>query len=188
MASALLFALLLASANAGEAPAAARDVTPAAVPEGEVPAGAPTDDYQFVAWCHGALLGHMDLYTKVKPELDKVSPGGNDDAQMKAGRDYIALYEQALSATEKADPRALHQQGLDAEAKGKRIWLPAQATDDRTRMWSWLLWELPGRCETAAKRLVQRADLFGVALRNDPAPGTEAAKPAPAAPALRGSK
>ena len=187
MAPALILALLLASTNA----AAAAKAAPA--PEGDVPAGAPTDDYQFVAWCHGALTGHMALYNQVKPELDKVSPGGDDTAQMAAGKDYLALYEQALSATEKADPRALHQQGVDAETKGRRIWAPAQATDDRTRMWSWLLWELPGRCETAAKRLVSRADLFGVALRNDAASPGDAppAAPAPAAdpsPSLRGSQ
>ncbi len=33
-------------------------------------------------------------------------------------------------------------------------------------MWSWLMWELPPRCEIAAQRLEKDAPLLGQALKN----------------------
>ena len=34
--------------------------------------GAPTDDYQFVAWCYGALSGYLDLHDEVMPEVTRI--------------------------------------------------------------------------------------------------------------------
>lgn len=165
MAVAALFALALLAQDPA-APAA-----PAAPPiEGPIPPGAPEDDYGLVAWCHGALTGHMALYDTVKPELDKLSDDPSraelDREQMAAGRDYLALYARALEAAERASPRPLRQRGDAARKKGMGIWTPAaNATDPKTRMWSWLLWDLPGRCETAAKRLEERSLLAAPAVR-----------------------
>jgi hypothetical protein len=130
------------------------------------------DDYGFVAWCHGALSGHMELHDKVKPELDKVSPGGDDTEQTKAGRDYLAMYAKALTEAEKASPSNIHDRGVEANAAGYRIWSAARAAEPRTQMWSYLMWELPARCEIAAKRLQERSSLFGEALRSGGAPGS----------------
>src|SRR5437868_6380970 len=110
MVIASLFALALAAAPDGPIatspsarPPAAAPVMPAqpsassATPgrDPEIPASAPVDDYGFVAWCHGALSGHMELHDRVKPELDKVSPGGDDTELAKAGADYLTLYAKA---------------------------------------------------------------------------------------------
>ena len=177
-----LFALVLATAVSDEPiatspqakPAAAASpmaATPAAGPprDPEIPSSAPDDDYGFVAWCHGALSGHMELHDRVKPELNKVSPGHDDmDAdQLKAGMDYLALYARALKTAEAASPTAIHDRGVQADASGYRIWAAARAADPRTQMWSYLMWELPPRCEIAAKRLEERSTLFAAALKPD---------------------
>jgi hypothetical protein len=173
MVIASVLALALAAAEAPEAPPPAATAPAAAAPaaQPETPSGAPTDDYGFVAWCHGALAGHMELYSMVKPELDKVSPGGDDTEQMKAGRDYLDLYARAMRAAEQASPTNIKPRGEEAEAQGYRIWAAARAAEPRTQMWSYLMWELPARCETAARRLEARASLLGQALR----PGAGAA-------------
>jgi hypothetical protein len=179
------FLALVLAAAAPEGPVStAPDARPAATATGtpaqpaptgpvrdpEIPASAPTDDYGFVAWCHGALSGHMELHDRVKPELDKVSPGGDDTALAKAGTDYLALYAAALKEAEKASPTNIHDRGVEANAAGYRIWSAARAAEPRTQMWSYLMWELPPRCEIAARRLEQNSSLLGQALKSDVAP------------------
>ena len=136
--------------------------------DAEIPSSAPADDYGFVAWCHGALTGHMELHDRVRPELDKVSPGADDTKLTAAGEEYLALYARALKAAEKASPTNIHDRGEQADAAGYRIWAAARAAEPRTQMWSYLMWELPPRCEVVAKRLEERSTLFAEALR--PAP------------------
>jgi hypothetical protein len=162
---------------------AAADAPPVRDPE--IPPGAPTDDYGFVAWCHGALSGHMELRELVKDELDALSPGPSDDdaRQKEAGDQYLALYTRALRAAEKASPTALEQRGRAAAAGGYGMWSSSRNAEPRNRMWSYLNWELPGRCETVAKTLEERSSLFGEALREG---GTvrpvAAAEPEPSVP------
>ncbi len=179
---AYVFALALAQAQPAELPAAA----PSGVSAGDAdtPRGAPVGDYDFVAWCHGALTGHMALYTQVKPELTSIerpdevaTDEKNDHAQMVAGREYLALYTRALDGVDRAH-HGLVERRRAADAKGQAIWDAAKAADARTRMWSWLLWDLPGRCETAAKSLQTRAGMLA-ALRS-PAPSADAPIGAPA--------
>jgi hypothetical protein len=185
MVIASLFALALAAAPDGPIatspqarppaprPATSMPVQPpasAAAParDPEIPASAPTDDYGFVAWCHGALSGHMELHDRVKPELDKVSPGGDDTELAKAGADYLSLYATALKEAEAASPQNIHERGVEANAAGYRIWAAARAAEPRTQMWSYLMWELPPRCEIAAKRLAATSSLLGQALKAAP--------------------
>ena len=158
-----LLALALAAAS-GPA-AAAAPTAPARDPD--IPASAPSDDYGFVAWCHGALSGHMELQPMVKGELDSMSPAESDiDAKLQAaGKEYLALYERALRAAEKASPTPLQPQAQAASTRGYGIWTAARMADPRTRMWSYLMWELPPRCDIAAKRLEERSNLFAEALR-----------------------
>jgi len=181
MIPAFLFALVLAQA---QDPAAAPQETTATAPnpaadESDIPKGAPTDDFGLVAWCRGALTGHMALYPLVKPEMKSMEQPGEaaadekgDAAQMQAGRDYLALYARAMQAAEKADPK-LVARGLELRRQGEGIWTEAKAAAPRTRMWSWLMWDLPGQCEVSANRLVAAS----MAAHADPA-RTE--------PALRG--
>lgn len=206
MLSSLLFALALAQAApapAGPTPAAPADAAAApilAAPDDSgVPRGAPSDDYGLVAWCRGALTGHMALYTVVKPELKSIERPGevasderDDKAQLEAGRDYLALYHRAMMAAEKAHP-SLRERGETVMGQGEAIWTAVKAAPPRTRMWSWLMWDLPGRCEVAANRLETRSGLLGAAFKDNgaseaqPAADTApaAADPGVAAPVLR---
>jgi hypothetical protein len=161
MISALLLALVLGQAqDPAAAPPAPAPASSPAVDESDVPKGAPTDDYGLVAWCRGALTGHMALYPLVKPEMKSLErpnevadDAKSDAAQMQAGRDYLALYARAMQAAEKADPK-LVTRGLALRTQGEGIWTEAKAAAPRTRMWSWLMWDLPGECEVSANRLL----------------------------------
>ena len=161
----LLLAAALLQADPAVSPGATATAPAAAAPaaaapaESDTPNGAPVGDYDFVAWCHGALTGHMALYNLVKPELgsierpDEVAEDAKTDKlQMEAGRAYLALYTRALAGVDHGHGPLIARRHA-AEAQGARIWNAAKAADARTRMWSWLLWDLPGRCEIAAKRL-----------------------------------
>ena len=194
MVIASLFALALAAAEGPitTSPELRPDTSAAAPPppaaasapgrDPEIPSSAPTDDYGFVAWCHGALSGHMELNDRVKPELEKVSPGADDSKLMAAGEEYLALYASALKAAEKASPSNIHDRGEQADAAGYRIWAAARAAEPRTQMWSYLMWELPARCEIVAKKLQERSTLFAEALRPDPnAPKAAPPPPRPTA-------
>ncbi len=223
-----LFALVLAQADAPSADGAA---TPASAPsadagpvstsaapvESDIPRGAPADDFGLVAWCRGALTGHMALYQLVKPELRSIERPGevateakDDVEQMKAGRDYLALYRRAMLAAEKDSPTPIRPRGESLEAQGEAIWSGARTAEPRKRMWTWLMWDLPGRCEVAAKRLETHAGRKGgdaapvQAAEVAPTPGrpasprsiddalapgapaAQASDPAAAAPSLRG--
>jgi hypothetical protein len=103
----------------------------------------------------------MELYASVKDELNSVSPasGAGDEEQMEAGREYLALYARAMKAAEAASPKNIHALGVASDVQGKKIWAAAAAAEPRTRMWSWLMWELPPRCEIAAKRLEEKSNL-----------------------------
>ena len=225
--------LLAASLAAQDAPAAAPATPPAAAEPAAASAapaltGAPADDYGFVAWCRGALSGHMEVGASALPEIGRVQAekarrllegksGADaekirvsldkdaareaelDTEQQKAGRDYIALYQSALDAAEAAG--ADHARGEEATGQGYRIWSAARAAAPQTQMYSYLMWELPGRCETAARSLKSNSGLLGAAFKRaevpaapadtaptppasaPDAPGTDAAPPATVAPA-----
>jgi hypothetical protein len=184
-----LFALALMTAEPpAVAPAAS---APKVVPEDPVPPGAPSDDYGLVNWCTGALAGHMTLYRQVKPELDALPDSRPketatlDSEQMKAGRDYLTLYKRATDAAEKASPRNIGERGLTERRTGNAIWSTARSTTDRkSAMWTWLSWELPGRCETAAERLYEKSLLSAQALGVDLVGGSSAASQKPVVPQI----
>ncbi|MGZ3275562.1 MAG: hypothetical protein ACXU82_01240 [Caulobacteraceae bacterium] len=182
-----LFVLALMTAE----PAAVAPAAPKALVEEPVPAGAPSDDYGFVSWCSGALSGHMALYQQVKPELDSLpdskpkETAALDSEQMKAGREYLELYKKATGAAEKASPRAIGERGAAERQRGDAIWNTARSTTDRkAAMWTWLSWELPGRCETAAERLYEKSLLSAQALGIDLVGGSSAASNKPVTPAI----
>jgi hypothetical protein len=185
LASLLALALLTA-----ETPAATpAEAAPKALAEEPVPAGAPSDDYGFVSWCTGALAGHMALYEQVKPELDSLpdarpkETAALDAEQMKAGREYLELYKKATDAAEKASPRPIRDRGLTERQRGAGIWeLARKATDRKAAMWTWLSWELPGRCETSAERLYEKSLLSAQALGIDLVGGSSAASNKPVTP------
>ena len=140
----------------------------------------------------------MALYDQVKPELDGLerpdevaADAKSDKAQMQAGRDYLALYTRALNGVDKERPGPLFTRRKADEAQGAAIWEAAKGAAPRTRMWSWLLWDLPGRCETASKALqTSKGRLAALKSRASPLEGvaTSAVEPTGATvPATPGS-
>src|SRR4051794_24273883 len=97
-------------------PAAADAVAPPSAAETPVaespphPKGAPTDPYQFVAWCYGSLRGYLDLHDEVMPEVTRIEttfrpPGRKlaDDLKVyadmqKEGRVQLKQFQAALTA------------------------------------------------------------------------------------------
>ncbi len=209
MALALLFALALTAAEPPQAtPSSSQSVTvtpdsakaDASRPDGAtdkvptreeledaIPEGAPKEDYEFVAWCHGALAGQIELDPLVEKDMDAIEGKAKsakrraDDAEIaKEHKRYLALYEKALLAAEKASPTAIHDNGVAAELIGYKIWGPTRNKEPVWRMVDWGNWEVPPRCEKAAQRLFDRASLLGFALKSEGGDAPPAAAPAPA--------
>ena len=185
-----LFALALLAAEPPAVEPAPAPVASALADE-PVPDGAPADDYGLVSWCSGALAGHMALYDKVKPQLDALPDAAPQESaaldaeQMKAGREYLELYKKATDAAERASPRAINERGAAERQHGAAIWITASnAIDKKAAMWTWLSWELPGRCETAAERLYEKSLLSAQALGIDIVGGSSAASQKPVTPQL----
>jgi hypothetical protein len=155
--------------------------------EDMIPEGAPTDDYRFVAWCHGALAGQIELDPLVEKDMDAIEGKAkaakrkaDDEAIAKEHKAYMALYEKALSAAEKASPTAIHQDGVEAELQGYKIWGATRNKAPVWRMVDWGNWEVPPHCQKAARRLYDRSTLFGAALKTEDAPQPDAARKADA--------
>lgn len=153
-----------------------------------IPKGAPSDDYEFVAWCSGILSGHMELFGRVKPELDAISKRWNtleqDEkdyaVQREEGRKAQALFTRAMRAAEAASPREITPRGQAAIAAGVGMWQQINSVDKTNQAYSWLNWGLPARCEKVATDLEQRSILAAAVLRESKG----LAPVAPRAPAL----
>ncbi|MDB5425594.1 MAG: hypothetical protein JWQ29_3010 [Phenylobacterium sp.] len=191
------FALFLL-AQPAEAPAAAAP-EPAPAPAEAYPAGAPREDYQFVAWCYGNLRGYLDLHDEVMPEVTRIEttyrpPGRklSDDLKVYAdmerdGRAQLKTFQAALTAAEKASMRPINAVGAEAVRRGRSIWAAGPEVTKARKAQEWMSWTLPARCETVAASLAQRATLMGASFRlnaePEPAPAPVAEAPPPEAPA-----
>jgi hypothetical protein len=137
----------------------------------------------------------MELYKQVKPELDALpdprpkETAALDADQMRAGSEYLALYKKATDAAEKASPRPIAERGVAMQNRGDAIWAMARtAADKKAAMWTYLSWELPGRCETAAERLYEKSLLSAQALGIDLVGGSSAASNKPVTPTIGAPK
>jgi cell division septation protein DedD len=202
MATALLFALALMAQDA--------PVTTAAPPPRTQPAATPpTDEYGYIAWCYGALGGYIELYDKVMPEvtrIEKAFPG--PDGAAAALKEYpvmrnqarvdLKTYATAITAAEKASPRPISEYGAAAMKKGRSIWGGSDNVDKARLAQVWMSWSPPGDCETRAKTLETKSNLFGQALNYnvksavpiepDVGPEPEAEAPPPPPPAAKPAK
>ena len=119
-----------------------------------LPAGAPKEDYPFVAWCDGVLAGHMDLAERVKDVLPI------DTVQQKVGKAYLRAYVRALDGA----PQSKTEEGLKAAEAARQDgwskWDQARAADHKLGAETYLSYQLPPRCEHAAVRLSHNPDLF----------------------------
>jgi len=149
-----------------------------------LPPGAPTDSYQLSAWCYGALDEYLGIYERVKPDLRDIDhmfgtsvvedePYHSD---MAAARVELKMIGDSVTEAEKASPRPISDQGLQAIQLGRSIWSVAEAKTHRELARAWMLWALPDRCDSNARELTQRSIVFGKALNYN-----TAATPAPQA-------
>jgi hypothetical protein len=179
---------------------------------GDIPPGAPTDDYGFVAWCYGALGEYLTIYQQVIPDLkdiDKlfgtsVQEDEPYSADVAAERVALKRFGAALDAAERASPTPIATQGAASIQAGRGIWSAAKLQPHRKLADAWLFWGIPKRCETAAKALKARSIGHGQTLAAvspsaielaaaEPAPGLDdrqakaleaaSAPPAPVVPA-----
>jgi len=194
-----LFAAQPAEAGAPEAAAPAEAPTAVAAAEDRLPAGAPRDDYQFVAWCYGALRGYLDMHDEMMPEVTRIEkqfrkPGTKleDDlkvyAQMqKDGRAQLKTFQATLTAAERASVRPINTVGANAVRLGRQIWNTGPEVTKARKAQEWMSWSLPARCETVSASLETRAKLMGATLRVneeiEAAPAAPEPAPEPAPPA-----
>lgn len=176
---------------------------PEAPAEAPWPAGAPHEDYPFVAWCYGTLRGYLDLHDQVMPEVTRIEstyrpPGRklSEDLKVyadmqKAGRAQLKAYQAALTAAEKASLKPINTVGAAALSKGRATWTVGPEVTRARLAQAWMSWTLPARCDTTARDLEARATLFGASFRVNAEPepaSTDAASapepaPTPEAPA-----
>ena len=171
-------ALAIALALFAQAPEAAAAPAPEAAPavEERLPQGAPKDDYQFVAWCYGALRGYLDLHDEVMPEVTRIEsqfrkPGTklSDDlkvyaAMQKDGQTQLKTFRGALTAAEKASVRPINTVGAQAVRLGQQTWSAGPDVTKARKAQEWMSWALPARCDTVAASLESRSKLMGATL------------------------
>jgi hypothetical protein len=172
MATAFLLALALLAQDAPVSTAPTATPPPPRTTPANTP---PTDDYGYVSWCYGALGGYADLYDKVMPEvtrIEKAFPGPDGvNAALKTyplmreqARGDLKTYRTAIIAAEKASPRPISEYGGAAIKKGRAVWGGSDQVDKARLAQVWMSWSPPGDCETRAKALEKRSNLFGQAL------------------------
>lgn len=185
----IAFALTLLLQDPTPAEAAA---PPAA--EDRLPAGAPAEDYPFVAWCYGALRGYLDLHDEVMPEVTRIEsqfrkPGSSleDDLKVYAdmqreGRGQLKAFQRALTAAEKASVRPINLVGAQYVNQGRRIWNMAPDVTPARKAQEWMGWVLPARCDSVAASLEAKAKLMGATFKVNTPEAPPAAPEAPKAP------
>jgi hypothetical protein len=137
--------------------------------DGDIPAGAPTDDYGFTAWCYGALGEYLTIYDTVVPDLkdiDKmfgtsVQEDEPYSADVAAERDALKRFGAAIDGAERGSPQPITLEGVASIQAGRAIWAAAKLQPHRKLADAWLFWGIPRRCETAAKALKAHAHLAG---------------------------
>jgi hypothetical protein len=173
---------LFAQDPAGAAPPPAEASAQAAAPaEDRIPTGAPRDDYQFVAWCYGALRGYLDMHDEMMPEVKRIEgqfrkPGTRleDDLKVYAdmqrdGRAKLKQFQASLTAAEKASVKPINAVGATAVRQGRQIWNAGPDVTKARKAQEWMSWALPARCETVSASLEQKAKLMGATFRvNEP--------------------
>jgi len=145
-----------------------------------------------VAWCYGALRGYLDLHDQVMPEVTRIEgefrrPGTKlaDDLKVyadmqKDGRAKLKLFQEALTAAEKASIRPINTVGAAAIKQGRSVWVAGPEVSKARMAQEWMSWVLPAKCETTAAALQARARLGGAAFKvnaPDEAPPAAAAPP-----------
>jgi hypothetical protein len=154
-------AIELPAASGPAAVAAAVSDTAPDEDEGDIPPGAPSDDYGFVAWCYGALSEYLAIYQQVIPDLKDIDKMFGTSVQedepytadVAAERDALKRFGAALDGAERVSPQPITIEGVASIQAGRAIWAAAKLQPHRKLADAWLFWGIPKRCETAAKAL-----------------------------------
>ena len=161
--------MVLAQADAPAPPSQAPVATTSSGPDAPAaaepyPAGAPTSDFGFMAWCYGALSGHLALYDKVLPEVRRIEAEFPDSStpidkvmtgyavQHHRGERLLAVYSRALDAGVAAGRTEGEDRAADI-AKGQDVWKGSDSADPKQLAQLWMSWGLPGRCQATAAKL-----------------------------------
>jgi hypothetical protein len=144
-----------------------------------LPPGAPTEPYQLSAWCYGALGEYLLVYDRVKPDLIDIDrefgPPEKEpepfQSDMIAARQELKMIGGAVTAAEKASPRPIAPEGVEAMHQGAAIWSVMETKTRRELARAWLVWALPDRCDSVSRDLAAKSLLLGKALsyNNGPA-------------------
>ena len=134
--------------------------------DGDIPNGAPQDDYGFVAWCYGALGEYLTIYDTVIPDLKAIDKMFGTSVQedepytadVAAERLALKRFGAAIGAAERASPTPIGVQGAADIQAGRGIWAAAKQQPHRKLADAWLFWGIPKRCETSAKALKARSN------------------------------
>jgi hypothetical protein len=155
------------------------------------PASAPQDDYQYVAWCYGALRGYVDLHDEVMPEVTRIesefrNPRTKLSDDLKVYEDQrrqaqveLKHYQAAVTAAEKASLKPINSLGAEAVKRGRSIWNHGPEVPKARIAQEWMSWTPPASCSTTATVLEQRAKLAGPAFQVNAEPDPAPAPPAP---------
>jgi hypothetical protein len=91
--------------------------------------------------------------------------GARRPDQEAIGREYLKSYEAALAAAPQGRTADGARNAQAARETGYNSWANARTAQNReVQKFTYLGWQLPGRCEHAAKRLGSNADLLGAAV------------------------
>ena len=123
-------------------------------PRGPYIEEAPKDDIARVAWCRGALEGHMELAKHVA----SITP--YDEKLVTIGTSYTRAYDSALALSIEAQTDNGQAKILEARNLGKSHWDLAFQAQIKSAAWAYDTWQLPGDCEHAAVRISGRDHLF----------------------------
>ncbi|MFN3230289.1 MAG: hypothetical protein ACK41P_10595, partial [Asticcacaulis sp.] len=124
---------------------------------------APADDFGRVAWCHGALSGHMDVAERVQSVLPL------SETIQTIGQAYLRGYEAALSTAPAGKTEAGRARAEAQRSAGFAAWDRVRLAKPEPASGAYINWSLPGDCEHAAKRLAGRDDIFQALLTPDEA-------------------
>ncbi len=126
-------------------------------------ADAPADDFGRVAWCHGALSGHMDIAERVQSVLPL------SETIQTIGSAYLRGYEAALSTAPDGKTETGRVRAESQRSAGFAAWDRVRLAKPEPASGAYINWSLPGDCEHAAKRLAGREDIFQALLTPDEA-------------------
>ena len=148
-----------------------------------MPIGAPSDDYQFVAWCYGVLSGYLDLHDQVMPEVTRIefrlAPAGQQAGRRPQGlRRPAAPGPRGPQAVQGRPDRRREGQPAADQCGGRAIrsragarsgTSPPDVTKARVAQ-EWMSWTLPARCPGIAATLETRSKLLGASIQANAEP------------------